>query len=199
MSTLKELHEEMLGCVLCPLSRSRRVVVPGEGSERARIVFIGEAPGWHEDQQGRPFVGPAGQLLDELMRSIGLRREEVYITNVVKCRPPNNRDPLPLEVQTCTTRWLSLQLQLIQPQITVTLGRFSLNLYFPQVTISKAHGIPRKKDGVVYFPMYHPAAALHQASLRQSLDKDILKLKEVLAEAEPVPEEAPKPQQLSMF
>jgi DNA polymerase len=174
------------------------MVVPGEGAERAQIVFIGEAPGFREDQQGRPFVGQAGQFLDYLLHSIGLKRSDVYICNVIKCRPLGNRDPLPPEIKNCQ-KWLDLQLDLISPKMIVTLGRYSLAKFFPGETISKVHGKERRRDNVIYYPMYHPAAALHQQSLRQIIEADMLKIPSILAQAEDVTEEESKPQQLSMF
>ncbi|MDO8673902.1 MAG: uracil-DNA glycosylase, partial [Dehalococcoidia bacterium] len=171
-----------------------------EGAENAKIAFIGEAPGKQEDIQGRPFVGPSGQFLEDLLRSVGLKRSEVYICNVVKCRPPENRDPLPAEIQACES-WLSAQLALIKPKMIVTLGRFSLARYFPQQTISRIHGNVKRLDGILYFPMYHPAAALHQQSLRQVIEQDMLKIPPLLAELEQVEAAEPetKPHQLSMF
>lgn len=198
MSALTGLYQEMASCRQCELAKYRNRVVPGEGAEDADIVFIGEAPGWHEDQQGRPFVGSAGQFLEELLASIGLKREEVYICNVIKCRPPQNRDPLPMEIRACQ-QWLDRQLELIHPKLVVTLGRYSLARFFPGETISKAHGKTRKEGDVLYYAMYHPAAALHQQSLRQIVQADMLKIPSLLAQAEEIPETEEKPQQLSMF
>jgi len=198
VSALTKLYQEMASCRQCELAKYRNRVVPGEGAEDAEIVFIGEAPGWHEDQQGRPFVGSAGQFLEELLASIGLKREEVYICNVIKCRPPQNRDPLPTEIKTCQP-WLDRQLELIHPKLVVTLGRYSLARFFPGETISKAHGKTRKEGDVLYYAMYHPAAALHQQSLRQTIQADMLKIPALLAQAEEIPETEEKPQQLSMF
>ena len=198
MSALGELYNEIESCKLCDgLATTRNKVVPGEGADTAKIVFIGEAPGFHENQQGRPFVGQAGQFLDQLLSSIGLKRDDVYICNVIKCRPPENRDPLPAEIANCQ-RWLDRQLELISPQMIVTLGRFSLAKFFPGETIGKIHGKERNRDGVVYFPMYHPAAALHQQSLRQTIEGDMLKIPSILAQVNAVEEES-NPQQLSMF
>ena len=198
MSALGDLYNEIESCELCEgLARTRNKVVPGEGADTAKIVFIGEAPGFHENQQGRPFVGQAGQFLDQLLSSIGLKRDDVYICNVIKCRPPENRDPLPAEIANCQ-RWLDRQLELISPQMIVTLGRFSLAKFFPGETIGKIHGKERNRDGVVYFPMYHPAAALHQQSLRQTIEVDMLKIPSILAQVNAVEEES-NPQQLSMF
>ena len=197
MSALIELYQQIANCQDCQLAQHRTRVVPGEGSEEAAIVFIGEAPGWNEDQQGRPFVGSAGQFLEELLASIGLKREEVYICNVIKCKPPTNRDPLPAEIQACR-KWLDRQLELIHPKIIVTLGRYSMARFFPGETISKAHGKARKEGDTLYYAMYHPAAALHQQSLRPIIQADMLKIPSLLAQLEEIPSEE-KPQQLSMF
>jgi len=198
MSALRELYQQILNCQQCGLAESRTKVVPGEGPEDTAIVFIGEAPGWHEDQQGRPFVGPAGHFLDELLASIGLKRGEVYICNVIKCRPPQNRDPLPAEIKACQ-KWLDLQLELLHPKLVVTLGRYSMMRFFPGETITKIHGKARKQGGIIYYPLYHPAAALHQRSLQEIIRADTLKIPLLLAEAEGVSELKEKPQQLSMF
>jgi DNA polymerase len=198
MSALARLCEEIAACRDCELANYRTKVVPGEGAEDADLVFIGEAPGWHEDQQGRPFVGPAGQFLDQLLASIGLRREEVYIANVIKCRPPQNREPLPSEIQSCR-KWLDRQIEIIHPQMIVTLGRYSLARYFPNDSIGKVHGKPRKLGDVIYYPMYHPAAALHQGSLRRTIEADMLKIPQILAQSEGVPQDAVESQQLSLF
>jgi len=178
MSALSELYEE----------------------EDADIMFIGEAPGWHEDQQGRPFVGPAGQFLDELLALINLKRQQVYIANVIKCRPLGNRDPLPQEMLNCRG-WLERQIELICPKIIVSLGRYSMALYFPGKSISKIHGTAEKRDGIVYYTMYHPAAALHQQSLREVVKADMRKIPEFLAQAGSMPEakQEPATQQLNMF
>ena len=198
MSALAELYDEIAACQDCELAKHRIKVVPGEGAEDAALLFIGEAPGWHEDQQGRPFVGPAGQFLDQLLASIGLRRAEVYIANVIKCRPPQNRDPLPVEIQTCR-KWLDRQIEIIQPQMIITLGRYSLARYFPNESIGKIHGKPRKLEGVIYYPMYHPAAALHQGSLRRTIETDMLKIPQILAQGKEQPYDTVESQQLSLF
>ncbi len=199
MSTLSELCQEILTCQRCQvLAENRTRVVPGEGAENASIVFIGEAPGWHEDQQGRPFVGPAGMFLNELIKSIGLKRGQVYITNVIKCRPPQNRDPLPTEIQNCRS-WLDRQIELINPRMVVTLGRYSMAMFFPGRSISKIHGTAHKQDNIIYYAMYHPAAALHQQSLRQTVEADMLKIPAILAEVETVSEVKPEPKQLNIF
>jgi uracil-DNA glycosylase family 4 len=198
MSALAQLYQEITACQDCELAKSRTKVVPGEGAEDADLLFIGEAPGWHEDQQGRPFVGPAGQFLDQLLASIGLRREEVYIANVIKCRPPQNREPLPAEIQSCR-KWLDRQTEIIQPQMIITLGRYSLARYFPNESIGKIHGKPRKLGGVIYYPMYHPAAALHQGSLRRTIETDMLKIPQILAQGKDLSQDAIESQQLSLF
>ncbi len=188
MSELTELYRQIASCQDCELAKHRNKVVPGEGPENADLLFIGEAPGWNEDQQGRPFVGAAGEFLDQLLASIGLRREQVYIANVIKCRPPQNRDPLPTEIQACS-KWLDRQLEIIQPKAIITLGRYSLDKYFPGESIGKIHGKPRKHDDIIYYPMYHPAAALHQGSLRKIIQEDMLRIPQILAQWERMPEE----------
>jgi len=198
MSALSELYQEIALCQQCEIAKYRIRVVPGEGAEDAEVMFIGEAPGWHEDQQGRPFVGPAGKYLDELLASIGLRREQVYIANVIKCRPQGNRDPLPTEIQNCR-HWLERQIEIIQPKMIVTLGRYSMAMFFPGKSISRIHGMAQKRDNVIYYAMYHPAAALHQASLRRAVEEDMLKIPSFLAEAEVMEEVKQEPQQLTMF
>ena len=199
MVALSELCQQITTCQRCQvLAENRTRVVPGEGAEDADIVFIGEAPGWHEDQQGRPFVGPAGMFLNQLINSIGLRREQVYITNVIKCRPPQNRDPLPTEIQHCRP-WLDRQVELISPKMVVTLGRYSMAMFFPGKTISKIHGTAHKQDNIIYYAMYHPAAALHQQSLRRVVEADMLKITQILSGAETASEAKPEPKQLNMF
>jgi DNA polymerase len=174
--------------------------VPGEGPEDAEVMFVGEAPGFHEDQQGRPFVGAAGQFLEELLASIGLTREDVFITNVIKCRPPGNRDPLAKEISACEP-YLDRQIALIQPTVVVTLGRFSMARAFPKARISRVHGQPRKINGIVYYPMYHPAAALHRPSLRSTVEADMRRILEVVERAPQMAESEPPPQaeQLQLF
>lgn len=200
MSALTDLCREIANCRQCDLARQRNKVVPGEGAEDADIALIGEAPGWHEDQQGRPFVGPAGQFLDELLASIEMKRQQVYICNVLKCRPPGNRDPLPMEIKTCQ-QWLDRQLALIHPKMIVTLGRYSMARFFPGETISKIHGKARREGGVIYYAMYHPAAALHQQGLRDTIKADMRRIPSLLIEVQPQPdaEAAQKPQQLSFL
>ena len=201
MSALTDLYRQMAACNACELARGRTQVVPGEGAEDADILFIGEAPGFNEDKQGRPFVGAAGAFLDSLLASAGLNRSDVYIANVVKCRPPNNRDPLPREIEACRG-WLERQIELIRPRIIVTLGRFSLARYMPNESISKVHGKPRRVGDIVCFPMYHPAAALHQASLRKVIEEDMKRLPVLLKSLERTESAEPSVQggeQLSMF
>ncbi|MFC2007315.1 uracil-DNA glycosylase [Chloroflexota bacterium] len=200
MTSLSELSKEITLCQLCEIAKLRTNVVPGAGPEDAEIMFIGEAPGWHEDQQGLPFVGQAGKYLDGLLALIGLNRGQVYIANVIKCRPPENRDPLPSEIENCRN-WLERQVEIIRPRMIVTLGRYSMARYFPGKTISKVHGSAHKHDGIVYFAMYHPAAALHQQSLRQTIEADMCKIPSLLAETKNIQEvkEESQPQQLNMF
>ena len=198
MSELSEIHEDIAHCTKCELSKYRSRAVPGEGAANADIMFIGEAPGWHEDQQGRPFVGPAGQFLEQLLASIGLRRNQVFIANVIKCRPPGNRDPLPDEILACR-HWLEQQIELIKPKIIVTLGRYAMAKYFPGKSISKIHGTAQKQDDIIYYAMYHPAAALHQYSLRQAIEEDMHKIPSLLAQVESISQEKQQPQQLNMF
>lgn len=201
MSDLTELYKEIAACRQCEIAKLRTKVVPGEGDENAEILFIGEAPGFHEDQLGRPFVGSAGQFLDKLLALIGLKRQQVYIANVIKCRPPNNREPLPGEIENCS-KYLERQIELIHPKMIVTLGRYSMAKFFPGKSISKIHGTARQANGVIYFAMYHPAAALHQQSLRQTLEADILKIPPLLVEKKEIPEEKEEPsqsEQLKMF
>jgi DNA polymerase len=201
MGALGNLAKEISICTRCPLAQGRTKAVPGDGPESASIMFVGEGPGFHEDQQGRPFVGAAGQFLTELLQSIGLQREEVYITNVVKCRPPGNRDPQPEEIEACCS-YLDRQIAILRPKVIVTLGRYSMARAFPNEKISAIHGKPRKVGDVIYVPMFHPAAALHQPSLRKTVEEDFAKLPKILADLAKVEEAAPpedEPKQLSLF
>jgi DNA polymerase len=164
-------------------------------------MFIGEAPGFHENEQGRPFVGAAGKFLDELLLSIGLDRDQVFIGNVIKCRPPGNRDPQPAEMEACAG-FLERQIQVINPKVIITLGRFSMARYFPNVRISDVHGQARWVNGRLIVAMYHPAAALHQPSLRSVVTQDFSKLPgyvEQAQQAAPQAESPPDPEQLSLF
>jgi uracil-DNA glycosylase family 4 len=198
MSALSELSKEIAVCRCCDLYKNATHAVPGEGPEDADIMFIGEAPGVNEDQQGRPFVGASGKFLDQLFASIGLSREQVFIANVVKHRPPENREPLPSEIAACKC-WLDHQIKIIKPRMIVTLGRHSMARFFPNKTISKIHGTAEERDGVIYFAMYHPAAALHQGNLRGEIEKDMLKIPGLLDEMQEKSQAAEKPQQMSMF
>ena len=201
MTALSELNKEIAQCTRCDIARFRTNVVPGEGAEDADILFIGEAPGWHEDQQGRPFVGAAGKFLDELIASIGLERRNVFIANVIKCRPTDNRDPLPEEISNCNP-WLEQQIDIIKPRIIVTLGRYSMAKFFPGKSISRIHGTTAQKDGITCFAMYHPAAALHQQSLRQTILDDMQKIPDLLEQLKnnpPPKAPEPEPKQLNLF
>lgn len=171
---------QVAACTLCSLHHGRVKAVPGEGPADAKIMCIGEGPGYHEDRQGRPFVGASGQFLDELLGMAGLQRAEVFIANVVKCRPPQNRDPLPDEITTCTNAYLFRQVALINPQIIVTLGRYSMSLFLPGEKISRIHGQARRIGDRVVVPMLHPAAALHQASNRPLIEADFQRLPALL-------------------
>ena len=187
---LKEIAAEVSICSRCDLCKGRTKAVPGEGSPHAKILFIGEGPGFHEDRQGRPFVGPSGQFLEELLKSIGLKRSDVFITNVVKCRPPENRDPLPVEINACDD-YLERQIAALKPLVIVTLGRVSMAKFFGGEKISVIHGRPRKKDGYVCIPMFHPAAALRTESYKIALREDFKKIPLALAEAERLASESP--------
>lgn len=189
---LRALAAEIQACTACPLHRSARNAVPGEGSGESGIFFLGEAPGYHEDVQGRPFVGAAGQLLDELLAGIGLDRTKVFITNVVRHRPPENRDPMPDEVTACDV-WLRRHLDLLKPRVIVTLGRHAMYKFFPSESISRVHGkMRRTADGLTVFPVYHPAAALHQPALRSALQADFDALSLFLATETPAAKAAPE-------
>ena len=179
--SLQKVAAEVKVCPKCTLSRSRTNAVPGEGPADARILFIGEGPGFHEDQQGRPFVGASGHYLEQLLASINLHREQVFITNVVKCRPPGNRDPLPDEIVACR-EYLDRQLVLLKPGVVVTLGRFSMERFFPGQTISRIHGKAKRIGDVFYLPLYHPAAALRRPDWRQEMEQDFHRIPELLAE-----------------
>lgn len=177
--SLEELNNQILKCEKCALAKTRINVVPGEGSSKAEIMFIGEGPGKNEDEKGKPFIGAAGKLLDKMLALISLKREDVYIANVVKCRPPGNRDPLPEEVEACRP-WLDQQIEIIKPKLIVLLGRHSMDRFLPNQKISIDHGKPKRKSGQVYFPIYHPAAALYRNGLLEDLKKDFKKIPRVL-------------------
>ena len=199
---LKAVETEVAECTDCTLHMSRKLAVAGEGPADSEIVFIGEGPGFHENEQGRPFVGAAGRLLESMLESIGLSREQVFICNVVKCRPPGNRDPQPEEIEACA-KYLERQLRAINPKVIVTLGRFSMARYFPGARISAIHGKAKTKDGRLVVPFYHPAAALHQPKLRSTVEEDFAKLASLVARAQemapPDADSPPDPEQLSMF
>ena len=177
--TLEELNNQILKCEKCALCKTRINVVPGGGSANADIMFIGEGPGKNEDEQGVPFIGAAGKLLDKLIESIGLTREDIYIANVIKCRPPGNRDHLPEEVDACHD-WLNQQIEIIKPKLIVLLGRHSMDRFLPNQKISLDHGKPKRRNGQIYFPIYHPAAALYRNGLLKDLEKDFQKIPKVL-------------------
>ncbi len=197
--TLAAISDEIRACRSCPLWKTARQAVPGEGSPESGILFLGEAPGFNEDQQGRPFVGAAGRLLDELLAGIGLDRSKVFITNVVRHRPPENRDPLPEEIAACDV-WLGRHLAALRPRVIVTLGRHAMGKWLPGESIMRIHGKPRPVDGLTIFPMLHPAAALRSPSLRPAMVADFAALAILLATA-PVPAvEPPKPaDQMTLF
>ena len=209
--TLAKLAEEVSTCTQCGLHASRKKSVPGDGPAQAEIMFIGEGPGFHENEQGHPFVGAAGKFLDQLLAQAGVTRAEVFIANVVKCRPPGNRDPLPEELAACDV-YLEAQIEAIDPSIIVTLGRFSMGKFISDVKISAVHGQLRQVGGRYIIPMFHPAAALHQPQLKPAILGDFAKLPDQLNEARAalgkplrvqgnkkheIPDD--KPKQLSMF
>jgi DNA polymerase len=178
--SLALLAEKIRVCRNCDLSESRMQAVPGEGNPHARIMFVGEAPGAMEDKTGRPFVGPSGKFLESMLADIGLRREDVFIANVNRCRPPGNRDPLAWEVEACNP-WLRAQVQIIQPKVMCPMGRFALEaLLDPHLKISKVHGQPFEREGMLVIPLYHPAAALHRQDLRETLQEDMRKVRQLM-------------------
>lgn len=181
---MDNIANKIASCNNCKLKCTCVKVVPGEGNPSADIMFIGEAPGKNEDEQGRPFVGQAGKLLDELLASIDLKRENVYITNVVKCRPPQNRDPLPEEVKACR-EWLDEQIRAIKPKLIVLLGRHAMNRFLPGFRISADHGRAFRRDlaelgAFIFFPVYHPAAALYNGAMKKPLEEDFKKIPKLL-------------------
>jgi DNA polymerase len=205
--TLAQIAKEVSTCQKCALYHSRKLSVPGEGPAHAEIMFIGEGPGFHENEQGRPFVGAAGNFLNELLAEAGLKRSDVWIGNVVKCRPPGNRDPLPEELLACN-EYLERQIAAINPKIVITLGRFSMGKYMPGAKISSIHGQMQRVGDRFVIAMFHPAAALHQMALKPAILKDFAQLPKLLEQARttlkhsmPVAAEEPKedPKQLSMF
>lgn len=181
---LEDLHMRVNACELCALCKGRTNGVPGAGNPNADVMFIGEGPGRNEDLQGLPFVGAAGKFLDKMLDSIGMSREDVYIANVVKCRPPANRDPLPAEVKACWP-YLEEQVRLIRPKLIVTLGRHSMLRFLPGLKISEAHGNPKLADGIwqerqAFLPLYHPAAALYDPGKRDVHFEDFAKIPKIL-------------------
>ncbi len=191
-SELQLIHSEILECTKCELHKSRTNAVPGEGPYDARIMFVGEGPGQNEDEQGRPFVGAAGKFLTELLESIGLNRSIVFITNIVKCRPPNNRAPRKPEIEACNP-YLQSQIKLINPRIVCALGTPAITtLIGDEYSASRFHGKPLTKGRVTLLPMYHPAAALYDASLKETLFHDFQILKKLLEKEETLHPDAPK-------
>jgi uracil-DNA glycosylase family 4 len=205
-ATLAQIAREVSVCQRCMLHHSRKLAVPGEGPVDAEIMFIGEGPGFYENEQGRPFVGAAGKYLEELLAKINLQRGQVFIGNVVKCRPPNNRDPLPDELAACSD-YMERQIQVINPKVIVTLGRYSMARFLPNAKISDIHGQAYRIKGRLIVPMFHPAAALHQPSLKVSVERDFAHLPDLIAKAdetsavveEKPPENKSEPTQLSLF
>jgi DNA polymerase len=204
VSELNQLAEQIRGCQRCRLAQTRFKAVPGEGPENAPILLIGEGPGFHEDRQGQPFVGRSGDLLEDLLASIGLSRRDVFIANVVKCRPPDNRDPLPDEIDACRP-YLDRQIELIQPKLVITLGRISMARYFPGQSITRIHGQIKWDGATGYVPMFHPAAALRNPQWMVAIRQDFAQLAPLVAElypgrtGEPARSEPDEAQQLSLF
>lgn len=185
MNTLDDIAREIRQCQRCGLSQERTNAVPGDGNPQADVLFIGEGPGKSEDRQGVPFVGAAGKFLDEMLAEIQLKREDVYITNIVKCRPPGNRDPKDEEIAMCWP-YLKQQVALIKPKLIVTLGRHAMNRFLPGLKISQVHGQAKRYKGIatekqIYFPLYHPAVALYNGSYRDVLKADIRKIPKLLS------------------
>ena len=202
---LKAIAQQITSCQQCPLYKTATNPVPGGLNPNAQIVFIGEAPGYWEDQKGIPFCGAAGNLLDKLLAEINLAREDVFIGNILKHRPPNNRDPSPEEIVACTP-YLKQQLLIIEPKIIITLGRFAMNYFIPNTYISKIHGQIKKINweglSLTLMPVFHPAAALRRGEFMQSLKGDFLKIPEIidqLEQEENQPPPPPKPTQESLF
>lgn len=181
---IEQLNQQMFSCQNCILRKTCKQVVPGEGNANSEILFIGEGPGKNEDEQGRPFVGAAGKFLDEMLASVNLERKDIYIANVVKCRPENNRDPFPDEVQTCW-QWLEKQIEIIQPKLIVTLGRHSMERFIENQKISQVHGKVFRREienlrKQVFCTLYHPAMALYNGGMRETLLKDFKKIPKIL-------------------
>jgi DNA polymerase len=198
---LDALAAEVRACTQCPLHTGRTNAVPGAGPVVAEIMFIGEGPGFNEDQQGLPFVGASGKLLDELLQKIGLSRREVFIANVIKCRPPGNRDPRVPEIEACAP-YLDRQIEIINPKMVVTLGRFSMAKWFPKTAkITQIHGQAKKIGGRLVMPMFHPAAALRNPGLRPDLEADFMKMPALINKMDQMRDEEPPEEatQLSLF
>jgi uracil-DNA glycosylase len=202
---LIDVYQEVSGCEKCPLAAGRTNPVFGMGNADADLMFVGEAPGFHEDQQGKPFVGRAGQLLDQLLEEIGLTRRDVFIANVLKCRPPGNRDPQPDEIEQCKP-YLYRQVELIEPKVICTLGNFATKLLSgSQQGITRVHGRPQQRvvgeREVTLYPLFHPAAALRTPSVHGELRHDFSQIPAMLEEvrSEPEPAAAPEPSQLGLF
>ena len=193
MDTLAEVARVVNACTDCQLHAGRTNAVPGEGPDAAELLFIGEGPGFHEDRQGRPFVGPAGNFLEELLQSIGMTRDQVYIANMVKCRPPDNRDPVPSEIAACS-KYLDRQIELLDPLLIVTLGRFSTARFIPGQSISRVRGRLRRVNGRHVFPIMHPAAGLRRQEMRAAIEEDFAKIPGLLdvlrLQSEPASENA---------
>ncbi|MFI4978516.1 MAG: uracil-DNA glycosylase family protein [Solirubrobacterales bacterium] len=192
---MTQLHAEIRSCTKCGLHATRTQAVPGTGPCPADIMIVGEAPGFNEDRQGEPFVGAAGKLLDTLLARIGLSRADVFITNVLKCRPPMNRDPMPNEAESCSP-YLKRQLELVRPKVVLILGRHALERLMPgQGSITRVHGTLVKRGEVAYVPLYHPAAALHNGALVADLEHDFDRVKAYLEAllAPPPPPPPPAP------
>jgi uracil-DNA glycosylase len=195
VTTLQALGEQVSGCTRCRLSQTRTQVVFGVGDPRADLMFVGEAPGFHEDKQGQPFVGQAGKLLDKLLAGIGLERSQVYVANVLKCRPPGNRDPAPDEIESCEPH-LFRQIELIEPRVVATLGNFATKLLSGKQTgITRVHGVEQETTvggrQVLLYPLYHPAAALYTPRMLEVLQQDFARLPELLGRTVEVPEPEP--------
>ncbi len=193
MDTLAEIARVVNACTDCQLHAGRTNAVPGEGPDAAELLFIGEGPGFHEDRQGRPFVGPAGNFLEDLLQSIGMTRDQVYIANMVKCRPPDNRDPVPSEIAACS-KYLDRQIELLDPLLIVTLGRFSTARFIPGQSISRVRGRLRRVNGRHVFPIMHPAAGLRRQEMRAAIEEDFAKIPGLLdvlrIQSEPASENA---------
>lgn len=211
-AALAEIAREVSQCTACALHKERTRAVPGEGPANADILFIGEAPGRNEDLQGRPFIGQAGRLLEELLAEIGMTRDDVWIGNIVKCRPPNNRDPHPEEIAACAG-YLERQIALLQPKLIATLGRYSMEKFFPGAKITRVHGQARRDGKRVLIPLFHPAYVLRNMAAKPDAIQDMQRIPRLLARLEEVLREedaagiepeastgsADEPEQMSLF